>query len=676
MSDVESRLEGIGAVLNSLGTELAISLADSRVLGALLAAVILAATCALAGTWMARRVGLLSRDVPHGETLGVGLGLGLLVLAAWWAAIASGGRSSFTPVAVAFALALLCAGRILSKPDSASSAPRGSVVPVALAAVAMVVGVGLLYGITLAPSPREGAQPIEFYDVAYYSVLGADLARTGTESIYSPSGFEQLPGLASQSWYHWGEIWLAAATVSVAGIDPIFARHYVVLPVVLLAAAALTGTLVRRLAGTSSRGAFLFGACACLLLAPLPFLFPGPHFTKWASGLIYGITLYGLGTISALLSMYVATVVTVRPGLNRSWSLSLISGAVVASMVSTHIVVAILALIGASGAGAVFSARAILRTKRVPSVTAAWRGTLAATALIGSLTIGMGVVTGHQLGASALSEGISPFDGAWVQTIMVTTLGAGALLAIPVALLVYWHQQSVLAWLSLAATIALVFGAVAWGARFGDFNMFHVYFGALVVFGTPVAAAAVVALWREARVIGRRRAATAVFVLCGVQLGLGGVLAVVKLQVGFGPMDYQPIPLEVLDAIERLPMDAKLAYSCGATEEAAFGDPALGSIDAHTGRPVVPMCFHAEVFTWLITGNDNSTEVANPYFELAPQSALYPDSKARPSAASVAAFLKRHRIAYIYADGAHPNRLVPEAVPLATSGAVQLLRIP
>jgi hypothetical protein len=577
---------------------------------------------------------------------------------------------------VAFAVALLGARRMLRDSEGASLQPRGSIVPVALAAVAMVVGVGLLYGITLAPSPRDGAQPVEFYDVAYYSVLGADLARTGTEWIYSPSGFEQLPGVASQTWYHWGEMWLAAATISLLGIDPIFARHYVVLPVVLLAAAALTGTLVRRLAGTSSRGAFLFGAFACLLLAPLPLLFSGPHFTRWASGLIYAITLYGLGTIAALLSMSVATVMAVRPGLNRPWSLSLMSGAVVASMVPTHIVVAILALIGATGAGALLSARAVLRTRRRPSVPTVWRGTLAATALIGSLTIGWGIVTGHQLGASGLSEGITPFSSAWVQTIIVTTLGAGALLAIPLALLVYWREQSVLVWLSLATTIALVFGAVVWGARLGDFNMFHVYFGGLVVFGTPVAAAAVVALWREAQVNGRRRAATAMFVLCGVQLGLGGGIAVVRLQLGFGPMDYQPIPLEVLDAIERLPMDAKLAYSCGATEEAAFGDPILGSIDAHTGRPVVPMCFHAEIFTWLITGNDNSTEVANPYFELAPQRTLYPDSKVRPSAATVTAFLKRHGIAYIYADTAHPNRLVPEAVPLATSGTIQLLRIP
>ena len=60
----------------------------------------------LFGTWVARTVGLLRSDAPAGETLGVGLASGLLVLAAWWAAIWSSGRSSFTPVAVGFAIAL------------------------------------------------------------------------------------------------------------------------------------------------------------------------------------------------------------------------------------------------------------------------------------------------------------------------------------------------------------------------------------------------------------------------------------------------------------------------------------------------------------------------------------------------------------------------------------------
>ena len=57
-----------------------------------------------------------------------------------------------------------------------------------------------------------------------------DLAKTGTETIYSPSGFDQIDGLPAQTWYHWGELWLAAAAISIFGMAPLDARHFVVLP--------------------------------------------------------------------------------------------------------------------------------------------------------------------------------------------------------------------------------------------------------------------------------------------------------------------------------------------------------------------------------------------------------------------------------------------------------------
>ena len=162
-----------------------------------------------------------------------------------------------------------------------------------------VVAVALLYGSTLVQSPRDGVQPLEVMDDAYYSILGADLAKTGTETIYSPSGFAVLDGLPAQTWYHWGEMWLEAAVITVFGTSSLDARHLVVLPLMVLAAAALTGTVVRRMTGSASRGAFLFGFLACLFLAPVPFI-PGPHFSSWAVGLIFGITLYGLAAVAAL----------------------------------------------------------------------------------------------------------------------------------------------------------------------------------------------------------------------------------------------------------------------------------------------------------------------------------------------------------------------------------------
>ena len=183
--------------------EFAITVADSSVWLSIGQGLLFGAVCLLLGIGIARFVGLLSADAPAGETLGVGLASGLLVLAAWWAAIASGGRSSFTPVAVGFAIAIaLAVVRRLrtrracgsadgasrpsspTRPDAAASpsARRRNLVVAVLGGALFVVAVALLYGSTLAPSPRDGVQPVEFKDEAFYSVLGADLATTGTET--------------------------------------------------------------------------------------------------------------------------------------------------------------------------------------------------------------------------------------------------------------------------------------------------------------------------------------------------------------------------------------------------------------------------------------------------------------------------------------------------------------
>jgi hypothetical protein len=73
----------------------------------------------------------------------------------------------------------------------------------ALLGAAFVVAVAVLYGSTIAPSPRDGLQPVEFNDEAYYPVLGRDLAMTATETDLSASGFSDLPGLPAQTWYHY-----------------------------------------------------------------------------------------------------------------------------------------------------------------------------------------------------------------------------------------------------------------------------------------------------------------------------------------------------------------------------------------------------------------------------------------------------------------------------------------
>ena len=133
--------------------------------------------------------------------------------------------------------------------------------------------------------------------------------------------------------------------------------------------------------------------------------------------------------------------------------------------------------------------------------------------------------------------------------------------------------------------------------------------------------------------------------------------------------------LRLLTAIKELPPDAKLAYACRPFEEISFADASLASIDAHTGRRIVPICFEADVFSTL-NGIPPSDRFPSPGFTFAPQSALYPDAAARPSPEVVAAFLKAHGIHFIFADSKHPNSLVPDAVQIAADGDLQVLQVP
>ena len=337
-----------------LAAEFAITVSDGEVWRSVAVGLLFGGVCLLFGTWVARRVGLLGRDAPAAETVAVGLTSGLLVLAAWWAAIGSGGRSSFTPVAIGFTIAI---GLALVRPVPASAddqpaeegargSNRNGLLLALVLSGAFIVAVALLYGSTMAPSPRDGVQPVESMDQAYYSIFGADLADTGTETIFATSGFSDLDGLPPQTWYHWGEMWLASAVIKLFGLSPLDARHFVVLPVLLLAAAALTGTLVRRVARTGSRRAFIFGFLACLLLAPVPFV-ADSFFGSWAVGLIFGMTLYGLAAVVVLLAIYA---IAVFPRRQETWALAGFAGSAAAMILPAHLVIAGLAIVGIGGA--------------------------------------------------------------------------------------------------------------------------------------------------------------------------------------------------------------------------------------------------------------------------------------------------------------------------------------
>ncbi len=674
-----------GIVLPVFG-ELGITIADGTVWLSIGEGLLFGAVCLVFGVWVARFVGLLEADAPAGETLGVGLASGLLVFAAWWGAVASGGRSSFTPVAVGFAIGFGLAfarrrGTAAAERPSAESRPVASEEPArsrsrtdlvvgVVASAVFVVAVALLYGSTLVQSPRAGVQPLEVMDEAYYSILGADLAKTGTEAIYSTSGFDAIQGLPAQTWYHWGEAWLASAAITIFGAAALDARHFMVLPILLLAAAAMTGTLVRRVTGSTSRGAFLFGFLACLFLAPVPFI-AGPHFSSWAVGLIFGITLYGLGAVAVLFATYGLVVLG---GRHAGWPLPVFAGTATALILPAHIVIALLALIGVGSVSAIRIARSLFTTRRLPTVSLLSRQTFVVTALVVAATVTWGLLTGHGAVSSGPSPGVTPFNATWAETVVIVFLGAGAFLAIAIAWLMARKEATIEADLYLGAAALLAAGAIGWGARLGDYNTFHLFFAGIAVFATPVTAIAVWSIWSRLRVAGHRPLAIVVLVLCGVQLELGAATSIVQLEA-FGPHEYAPVPEAILAGIRALPADAKLAYSCQPFEELAPWDARLLGLDAHTGRRVVPMCFEADFFGQLI-GGQKSADIPNPLFQWAPQRALYPDANARPSPASVAAFLKANGIDYIYADTMHPNELVPDATLVVTGGTVQVLRIP
>ena len=679
--------------LQLLATEFAITVGNPDVWRSIGLALVLGAGCLAFGSWVARTVGLLRSNAPAGDTLGVGLATGLLVVAAAWAAIWSGGRSSFTPVAVGFAIAIVLglaqrarrrnAGNALTSERAApggGARSRGlrayrSIVYGALASVVFVAGVATLYGSTVAPSPRDGVQPVENRDEAFYAVLGRDLATTGTEMNALPSGLAEVSGAPAQIWYHWGELWLASAVITVFGTTPIAARYFIALPILLLAAAALTGTLVRRSARTRSRRAYLFGVLACLFLAPVP-LVPGPFFSSFAAGLIFGITLYGLAAVAVLVVLYALTMIGARTG---SWPLAAFVGSAVASILPSHVAIAVLALVGS---GTVFATRTVwslAARRRLPVVPATWVGVLIATVVALTGTVAWGLLTGHAIGSSSSPSGsppsgIVPFNPTWRASVAITLLGSGALFAIPIVWFLRRNTKPVEEGLYLGTVALVIAGALAWGARLSDFAMFYLFFAGIAVIATPIAAAAVRILWERLRSNRHTRLAAGLVVLSVVQLALGVPGGLARLRL-FEPTDDGPLAVSLLEAIRQLPPDAVLAYSCTPFSEVAFGTPQLLSIDAHTGRRVVPMCFEAELPNTLL-GVEPSLAIMSQFFRGAPQLVLYPDAKTVPSPAAVLAFLKDHGVGYVYADRNHPNTLVDDTIPIVIIGDARILRVP
>ena len=234
-----------------------------------------------------------------------------------------------------------------------------------------VIAVALLYGSTMAQSPRDGVQPLEFMDEAYYAVLGADLAKTGTESLYSPSGLRPTsPGLPTQTWYHWGEAWLACGRRSrCSGTEPLDARHLIVLPLLLLAAAALTGTLVRRMTGIARRA-----ARSCSGSSPACSSLPAP-LSRSGHGLRDQDVRPGRGGGPAVALWPGRAGRPSRP----SWALAAFVGTAAAVILPAHIVIAVLAAVGVGSVWAIRIGQSLLATRRLPVVRPVWQRAWLAT---------------------------------------------------------------------------------------------------------------------------------------------------------------------------------------------------------------------------------------------------------------------------------------------------------
>jgi len=584
----------------------------------------------------------------------------------------SSGRSAFTPIALTYALAI---GAMLWRRRGVDRLewPGGGTVrrwlPMIAVAAVSLTAAALVYGATLAPRARDGVQPVDFMDDAYYSVLGRDLGITGTESILSPSGFEAIAGMPAQTWYHWGELWLGAAVTHVFGAPPLDARHLVVLPILLLAAVASAAALVQAFGRTRSGSAFLFGFVDTLGLLPVQWLLTS-YRAAWEVGLVIGITSYGLAAVAAILLLYCVTLVPVG-----TWDLAraLFVAGTAALLAPAHILIFLLACVGVMG-GAVALLWAGGRGRWLAHVPRGALRVVPAVCVVAGVTLAWGAATGHGLGANGPSVGAVPFGEPWRQAIVAMLVGAGVFLCVPATWWILRRDDAYRAAIAAGTTMVAFVATVTWGVRLAEHNMFHVFTGAIAVFLTPMALACVWLLWDRARSTGRHPLAAVLLVVCVLQVGIGGVISLIRLERR-GSGGYPSIPTALLDAMRGLPSDAKVAYACRPRLEVAFWEPWLLSLDAHTGRRIVPMCFQPDSLGVRIGATDDPT-VISPFFEFAPQRALYPSADATPSPEAVATFLADHGIDYLYQDAVHPDLLVSWAVEVFRDGDFRLLRVP
>jgi hypothetical protein len=662
-------LAPVVAWLTDLPTELRATLANPQFWGAAIVAWVALLVACLLGWGVASGLGLLDARSRAVDRFATSLTTGLVTLITFWAAVRSLGASSFTPIALAIGATLAFAYRDRRTrpqiPDLRTLRTHGYGRLVILSAF-FVFAVALLYGTTLAPSPRDGVRPLGFMDGMYYSLLGQELSNTGIETVYSTSGFDAIAGVEAQSWYHWGEPWLASAVISMTGTSALFARHVVALPLLLLATTVLNSLIVQHLASSTSRRAFLLGGIGSLFLAPIPIY---GYYATWGRGTVFGITTYGFAIVIVSFLLYLAA--------RRAWTASraakLFIGTVAACLVPAHVA---LAVVGALAVGSVTLARGAVRFRESRSLAgslAESRAVLVAL-LLATVTGLWGLATGHGISASSSVGTPQPFGLSWGQGFALTLIGSGVLLALPVGAWIVRRSDRRLSDLFAVALAALAWSALIWGYLIADFNSFHFFYGSLLVFGTPMALVGVGVLLGKLRRIDFHRLAAVVAIAVAVQTAIGVLTTIERLR-SFGHGQYDAMPLAMVAAIRALPVEAKIAYACRKLEEFAWWDPRLLGLAEMSARPVIPMCFEGDPLPFLHEQNA-SEDVENQFFRFAPQRSLYPTSTATPSTSDVEAFMRHHGIMFIYADPDHPNTLVPEAEVVARIGERLLLRLP
>ena len=95
--------------------------------------------------------------------------------------------------------------------------------------------------------------------------------------------------------------------------------------------------------------------------------------------------------------------------------------------------------------------------------------------------------------------------------------------------------------LYFGTVVILVVGAIAWGARLGDFTMFYLFFGGIAVIATPVAAVAIWTAWDRLRATRHIGLAFGFAVLCFLQLELGVAKGAADSSRSDRPV-YAPVP--------------------------------------------------------------------------------------------------------------------------------------